>query len=219
MYTAEFVWTNIGICLFIGLFLYWSYRREQKRIKGLRDISAVLGFSFKDAPPSDFLSPVKELDIFSLGFLSNASNVLEKKVGSRTLKLFDYYYMVNSGKRRRFINQTIAWIQDDSCTVPSFKLRPEGILDKCANLIGFTDINFSHYPIFSKYYHLKGEDSDSLKNVFTPEVVRFLETDPTWSIETHQNSIVAYRPKKLVDHDEIQKIIADVQQFERFYRT
>jgi hypothetical protein len=80
--------------------------------------------------------------------------------------------------------------------LPLFELRPQGFLDRVAEMFVHKDINFESHPVFSKRFVLKGEDEASIRSLFTPALLSAFEMLPPekkWHIEESGMTLLVYR--------------------------
>jgi MFS superfamily sulfate permease-like transporter len=83
-------------------------------------------------------------------------------------------------------------------SIPEFELRKEDQLDRLKQYIGIDDIDFGDYPVFSSKYLLKGNEEDKIRELFTPELIRFLEENDNYIIESKHQDLLIYTEKQSV---------------------
>ena len=92
-------------------------------------------------------------------------------------------------------------------TIPVFTLDKEGLLDFIYGMAGFKDIQLENHPDFNKRFFLSGEDQDAIQNLFSNELILFLESNQYYHIETNGNSILILKKERLLSVKEIKAMI------------
>jgi hypothetical protein len=185
--------TIVGGC--IWLLVKWN----EKRTKELQAIAQELKLQFFPKGDDRILPILANLEFFHYGTNCKITNLLHGRIarGSKsvTVAIFDYQFMVcrninhigldfgdgsasiesSNDDDRECFSQTVIVFHDEHIDVPHFNLRPENFMDKMANLVGFEDINFSDFPIFSKHYRLDSDRVDDVRDLFQPNLLKFYE--------------------------------------------
>ncbi|HEY5648989.1 MAG TPA: hypothetical protein VIU33_05790 [Nitrospiria bacterium] len=205
----------IGIATAVFSLLVWfSLAREKKRSEELKRTAMMLGFSFRvkaaGLPEEDF----SRLPLFQHGRKKRFKNVLEAGSGDDRTLIFDYRYRVSSGKHGRTIRQTAACFKVNPERV-SFRLRPEGGVDRIKAAFGFRDINFEGYPEFSGQYHLSGENEEAVRSVFNERVLYFFRERAGWTVESGGGWLAVYREGHRTKLEDYRKFIEDVRRIRR----
>jgi hypothetical protein len=94
--------------------------------------------------------------------------------------------------------------------IPAFVLEGEGFFDKFFDrVLSFheRDINFKEHPIFSKKYHLTGENPELIKSFFSKPLIEFLEKEEIYHIESSENSIILFKSIKPAKSSELEKMV------------
>ena len=183
------------IALFITI-IVWSILYARKRSQDLATAAQQLGFTFMG---DTWRGPVFHPQ-FKTCLLQRTrgrpNNVMVGMCGSLETIMFDYSY--RAGKST--ITQTMACFSHN-IELPSFTLKPEGILDRIGDAIVHNDIDFDSHPTFSQRYALKSPDEASTRRVFTPAVLTQLEqisSEAKWSVETSGINLFIFRPGRTV---------------------
>ena len=102
--------------------------------------------------------------------------------------------------------------------IPVFTLEKEGFFDKVKELSGFDDIDFDNHPEFSKKFLLKGNHEDNVRSLFKEELIKLIESNPHYHIESNGSAIVIYR----FDHnnavDKVEQIISFGRELNRIIK-
>ena len=111
------------------------------------------------------------------------------------LMIFDYEYIVGSGKSSSVFKQTVASFQSDKLHTPVFQLYPEGFMARIGHALGSQDIDFDEYPIFSKQYQLKGKE-EPIRQFFSKPILDYFTAMEGWHIEAREGHVLVMRYNK-----------------------
>ncbi len=197
-----------GIIAIIGLVLFISKKIENKRTEEFKQYSLRHGFNFTKDPT--------DIDIgnFSIntGHSRKIYNSLRMNRDNIEWDIFDYKYTVGYGKNQTTYNQTIFMVTQKNVHFPKFYLIPEHIFHKIGNIVGYKDIDFDVYPEFSKKYFLKGTNEAEIRQLFKPEILKYLERNIIKDhIEAWGDKIIYYGPFKRVKPDQFTKRFEEVK--------
>jgi hypothetical protein len=96
-------------------------------------------------------------------------------VPSGRLRIFDYEYVTGGGRGSAAHPFTLALIDCGGCPVPDFDLKPESLIYKIGEIVGFKDIDLPAFPVFSDKYRLTGPDEAAVRMFFTPDRAAWFE--------------------------------------------
>lgn len=146
-------------------------------------------------------SKIVKLSLSPFPIMRKIINIENLLVGSR--EEYNYFYadvatedtamLTNIGK-----SFTILYVSNIRKELPDFTLENEGLLD----LLGLStrkDIDFKSNPNFSKRYILSGEDENAIRELFTNELLAFLEAQENIYIESVNNALLIYTNTSLVE--------------------
>jgi len=81
--------------------------------------------------------------------------------------------------------------------IPKFVLEKEGYFDKIFDRVmafsGQKDIDFELFTHFSKKFLLKGEDEETIRDFFTPELIRFFENQEIYHVESNGEALLIFK--------------------------
>ncbi|MEH6512003.1 SulP family inorganic anion transporter [Maribacter arcticus] len=123
-----------------------------------------------------------------------------------TFHLFDIEFSEGEFIAREVVKTTILHIKLKR-PIPVFTLDKEGLLDFIYGMAGFKDIQLENHPDFNKRFFLSGEDQDAIQNLFSNELILFLESNPYYHIETNGDSILILKKERLLSVKEIKAMI------------
>ena len=125
---------------------------------------------------------------------------------TKTFHLFDIEFSEGEFIAREVVKTTILHIKVTR-PIPVFTLDKEGLLDFIYGLAGLKDIHLENHPDFNKHFFLSGEDQDEIQNLFTDELILFLESNPYYHIETNGDSILIMKKERLLSVKEIKAML------------
>ncbi|MBL4862340.1 MAG: SulP family inorganic anion transporter [Crocinitomicaceae bacterium] len=101
--------------------------------------------------------------------------------------------------------------------IPAFVLDQEGIFDKLFDrVLSFTsekDIDFVEYPLFSKKLRLTGENEEGIRNLFTSNLVSFLESEEIYHIECNGDALIIFKSLKIANTGEMKNMVRFSEDF------
>lgn len=184
---------------FVALFVVivvWTILYAKKRSQDLAAAAQQIGFTFMgDTWHGPVLNPHFRTSLLQRT-RGRPNNVMVGMAGSFEAIVFDYTY--RAGKSS--ITQTMACFSH-KIELPSFTLKPEGILDRLGDAIVHNDIDFDSHPTFSRRYALKSPAEASTRRVFSPAVLTQLEqisAEAIWSVETSGVNLFIFRAGRTV---------------------
>ncbi len=104
-------------------------------------------------------------------------------------------------------SQLSALLIKPSADIPIFMLEREGFFEKLTDLAYRADIDFDAYPVFSDKFVLKGPNEEAIRSFFHPGIIRKVEQNPHFHIESNGEAIILYRFDKSEDDDSISELI------------
>jgi len=191
--------------------IIWSRRKYAAlRQVEMADLARQNGLVFQE---QDMLGLARQLQKFDLfhrersgwGRKGKISNVMRGKVGDTDVYLFDYTYVISTGKSARIVAQTVFFADDKKWDLPDFCLKPENWWHKLMTALNVDkDINFQEHPDFSEKFRLTGELDDLIRSKFGPELREFLSARPPAHLEGCNYYMIAYKPGKRVKQEDAQ---------------
>jgi len=197
------------IGLVVGIFLY-QRKRERERTEQLRATAPLLGWQFVETAPFNWIPNLDKFALFNSGHGKSIRNVLYGEANGIKAALFDYVYVVGSGKNRTTYNQSVAYFEPRDLNVPFFSLRPENALHKLASVFGYQDIDFGNRPLFSSKYLLRGADEQAIRNTFTDALMTFYETNQGLATDGGGNQLFVFRTAHRAAPHELQGFMNSV---------
>lgn len=218
-----FIALLVGIFIFLGLIIVYGNAQNKKRTEAFKDLALTLGFTFEPQALSSNPYPEFNFQLFNTGRSRKLTNVLSKTLIDGTQILIgDYYYVIGSGKSTQIWQQTVFTVSGQDLNWPTYRLEPEvGFIHGIGKLFGLKDINFDHYPQFSKMYLLRGEDEAHIRDRFNGQIVQWFEQHPKVSSEAQSQGgrtvMLLWKRGQLVKPEESADFVAMGQElWQRF---
>lgn len=180
-------------------FSYYLHYLDKKRTEFFEAYTQRKNYSFQKE--NEEIINNYGFDVFQRGSSKRVKRIIQGEKENVKFIVCDYKFQTGSGKSRQTHEQTIM-IVDLDFELPSFILRPEGLFDKVAGIIGFSDINFDSHPEFSKAFHLKGENEKLIRNVFLSDILSFYEKNEDIITESCNNSLLFYERNTLLKQED-----------------
>ena len=196
--------------LFTAIFstvFVWKSRRDAQRLAEISTLGRDLDLSVL---PKDSFGLARQLQQFDLFHRERSSwfrngrvaNILCGKVDDTDVYLFDYSYVISTGKSAHRVTQTVFFANDKNWYLPDFRLKPETWWHKVLKIAGWkTDIDFSESPDFSEKFWLTSEFDQLIRQKFTPALQNFLTERPPAHLEGSNYYLIAYKPGKALQPD------------------
>jgi hypothetical protein len=208
------------IILIIGVFivaLIVGRKREQERTRELVNVANFLGWQFSETAGMNWIPNLESFALFSQGHSKSIKNAMYGEIGGVKAALFDYEYVVGSGKHRSSFNQSVAYFDPRNLNLPLFSLRPEGTFHKIISAFGYRDIDFGNRPTFSSEYLLRGQDEQAIRNYFNDGLLGFYETNQGVSTDGGGNQLFIFRQNYRTPPHEAQSFVNWALQLQRLY--
>jgi hypothetical protein len=122
--------------------------------------------------------------------------------------MFEFSYMTGGGKASRTYQQTVARFESAKLNLPRFDLRPEGLMSKLVQTLGFKDIDLERWPVFSKRFQLRGEDDAAIRRCFTAPLVQYCEGEKRVWMSGAAHHFWFHRENHRAKPDQIEEYIA-----------
>ncbi|MBK7939001.1 MAG: hypothetical protein IPJ82_18860 [Lewinellaceae bacterium] len=198
-----------AMAAFIGGVIWLMRKRDAQRRAELQQLATDFDLSYSEKDGYGLVAQLRHLDLFRYSgrrrWARNGKvyNVMRGHIGETEVFLFDYSYMVHTGKSSHEVRQTVFFANDKNWYLPNFKLKPETWWHKVMAKIGaMRDINFPESPDFSRKFWLTGELEELIRKQFGPDVQELLKERPPLHLEGNNYYLIAYKPGKQLNADE-----------------
>src|SRR5258708_22720374 len=185
-----------GTVALIGIVLAISAAFARKRTQALAEVALQSGFNFEgnnwnDPGKGDSLKTA----LFTKGRSRTFRNIMTGSSSGLPVSVFDYSYVVGHGRSQRTCAQTVAAFSGPGLRMPEFAMEPKGLMGKIGEAFTHKNINFDDHPEFSRNYQLRGPDQGSIRGLFNPALLAFLENldrRKNWSTEGSADTLIIY---------------------------
>lgn len=176
-----------------------------RRSNQLAEIAYRMGVDFSPEDDWGLINLLEDFKLFRRGFRKKITNVLRSRddLLETDLRIFDYQYVISTGKSSRRFRQTVFFADSRKLGLPEFRMKPELFIHKIGALLGFEDINFEAFPEFSRQYYLKSSDEQYLRASMHDGVLRFFSVEKGWRLEGINYYLIFYRKNVLFPPEEI----------------
>lgn len=175
------VWIFIAFLILIGVVAYGNYLHEKRRREEMAVLAAELQWDFDPQKDTAHDDQYSHFEIFRKGHSRCALNTLTGRLEVEgevfPVKMGDFRYKVTSGSGKnrstRTYNLSYIIVHLPFLGIPTLLVRPEGMFDKLAGMIGFDDIDFESAE-FSRRFYVGGNDKRFAYDVIHPRMMEFL---------------------------------------------
>lgn len=133
-------------------------------------------------------------------------------------ELFDVEFTEGAFIAREVVKTTVMHINLNE-EIPIFTLDKEGLLDFKYSLAGFKDITVDNHHDFNRRFFLSGENHVAIQDLFTDELILFLESNPYYHVESNGTSLLILKKERLLSVKEIKAMLYFGQQLLRFLQN
>jgi hypothetical protein len=199
--------------LLIGGLVYAVISYNNKRRSELQLVAQQLKLRFSPKGDDSIAPLLSNLEFFAKGMNCQVTNLIQGNISRHgkspvTVAIFDYQFALGLGRRTEvsydeegasvsssedltYFFQTVMVFYDESVNSPWYNLRPEDLFDKVGNIVGFEDINFRDFPVFSKQYRLQSGNVEEVRDLFQSNLIKFYETNKICT-EANGSYVVIY---------------------------
>lgn len=177
------------VAVFFGLAFFFRW----KRARDLGELAASMGLKFSPEGPGLDILENTGLEIFRLGRSRKAANSVQVQSRAGAVNIFDYRFTTGGGKSSSTHAFTLALLDCPGCSIPVFELKPESLIYKIGEAIGFKDIDFPAFPVFSDKYRLTGPDEHSVHMFFTPQRAAWFERNLGLRVQGAPGHLVVFK--------------------------
>jgi hypothetical protein len=191
---------------------------EKKRTDALKLIATNLGFSFSKKSRDQIEQKHQNFQLFLKGSRGKVKNEMWGNRNGIDISIFGYQYTNGIGQSSRNYQQTVLIMNCKKLKFPTFELKPENTFHKIGRVFGGQDIDFDAFPEFSKEYLLRGDNESDIRQLFTPIIINFFESNKNICIEAQNNTLIFYKPSKRLRPKEIEGFLAEGQRILQVFK-
>lgn len=197
-------WMTVPLAILAVVFIiYLVIQHEKKRREAFKALSMRLGFTYVSKTGLSELPSANAFHLFNIGHNRRIKNLMRRSADGVSTAIYDYQYTTGGGQNSHTSIQTVFQFESDRLRLPAFILKPENVFHKIGQSFGYQDMDFDSHPDFSKRYLLRGKDEDTIRRLFTPEVITHMMSMKGIVIESNGSVIISYRSGKRVKPDDL----------------
>jgi len=187
----------------------------------IRSFALSRGMDFREADTFRMISYLRTFRLFRRGGRRRITNICIYKSDfhEHQFRLFDYEYTISTGKTSQTFRQTVFMAMSKETGMPGFRMQPESIFHKIGSFLGLQDIDFEHFPGFSKSYMLRGEDEDLIRDYFTDDILHYFSHEKDWHLEALNFYFIMYRDRKLCAEDDFENFFKKGAKVHELFRS
>lgn len=187
---------------------YFARRRRQ----ALQQLADELGFTFTPKPSDQVRATLPRFSLLQVGRQQQVQNLLQGSTETTQVLIFDWHYVIGTGKNSQNRVVTVVAIQSAELRLPLWLCRPESVLDWWGLTFDGRDIDFEDQPLFSKKYHLHGNNEARLRRLFDADVCSFFEQHANSYAEATGPWLLYCRDGKKIAPDKVRDLLQDAFQ-------
>ncbi|MBI1769840.1 MAG: SulP family inorganic anion transporter [Bacteroidetes bacterium] len=177
-----------------------------ERATELSSYASTFGFNFYPQRVKTGLK-YRDFPIQQGSTLRYEENLLEKYSESSKIEISDITVTEILMSAKEDTHITVVHFSDLDFYIPDFALEPEGLHTKLSEMTGGKDIDFDEYPDFSKRYYLRSHDEHAVRDFFSGNVIKFLESHEEMHIECHKHRLLIFKKRDLMNSSEIDEAV------------
>lgn len=196
-----------GMFAVLGIVAYLHRAYEDRRREQVQTIGRSVGYEFLAVPDVEFENSLSRFAICTIGHSRKIWNLLLGTSGDADVILFDYQFVMGSGKNQSYSTQTVLWLRSPELHLPRFLLKPEQFMDVVHGWVGGKDFDFPSHPEFSRRFLLVGDDEATVRAAFTEPVLQFFEQMSGAWIEGNSDTLLFCRRRHRVAPEQIEAFL------------
>lgn len=192
----------------------------EKRKEGMQKLSYDIDLDFIGDEEWGMLNRLEGFKLFKKGGRKKIFNLMQRKGPflDEQISLFDYRYIISTGKTTKKFYTTVFFLQSKSLGLPEFMMKPENFFHKVGSFFGMQDIDFEEHPDFSDKYLLKGEDEELIRHAYNEEILKFFTVERNWSVEGVGYFLILYQHDVLLSEKSIEELYRKGMQLYEYMR-
>jgi hypothetical protein len=212
---TEVVVFMVGGAVILGSVVMMARRAAERRAAEVRDTAARLGWTFRGEVPYNLIPDLDRFELFRQGHSKKLRNVMTSPSGDPRAVLFEYSYVVSTGKSSHTYRQTVFYGTSDALRLPTFSVRPERFYHNIATMFGYQDIDLEVHPGFSERFLLRSDNEAEVRAVFAGPVAEFFEKHEGMCAAGKAHELLYWRPNRVAGTEGIEPLIAEGMELSR----
>ena len=195
---------GVGLVWLIVFGIMSSIKAQRLRREALAAFAASAGFEYREKLGSYADVGLPEIELFGMGGSRSYANAMRGEIEGSGVAVFDFSYVISTGKSTTRITQTVVAISTGDTVLPEFTLTKENLFHKIGQAFGYQDIDFDMFPEFSKDYLLRGADEGAIRALFDARVIDAYLNGLACSAEVCGGWLLVFRGGKSLKADQVQ---------------
>jgi hypothetical protein len=179
-----------AMLVIVALVAYFAWLSAEARRKAWAAFAESLGMSYSRDDPFDTVRTWRH-PIFGHGHSRRVANVMSGEYRGHAMRCFDYRYTVGSGKNSHTYHYTLVALIPPVPFKP-IVIRPEGLGDRLAAMVGMNDIDFESQE-FSDRYCVQCADGRFAYDILHARAIEYLLAQRNLAIEGDPVAVL-FRP-------------------------
>ncbi len=186
---------------------------EKKRTAALRQVAEQLGFEFFPKDEPKYLETIAAFPLIaSRGRQKKLTNLMRGSSENFEVAIFDYSYVIGSGRSSRVVRQTPICLSSPSLQLPQFTLAEKGFWQNVASVFGQQGIELEGHLPFAKMYVLHGADSNAVCQLFNDQIIQFFQSHANLNCHAAGSQMLVFKPRKRLKPEQIGGFLEDALQ-------
>ncbi len=194
----------------------WIFRKYREKLSAeLRTAADSMGLSFSKKGREITFHKHCDLDVFSYGDHIRIDNEIWGNWKDVNISVFEVRYIEDSNNGKSSSSRIAISIDITDKPTAQFQLKQEYDYHKIGQIFGYQDIDFPEFTDFSKNYLLRGDNENEIRQLFSPQVIKYFELFRSvnfesfkhMGIESDGNVFVFHKPLRMCAPDELEKFL------------
>lgn len=185
----------------------YTWRRERARTDALRSVAEAAGLRFEPTADVAAIRRMGDVQLFARGHSKRVWNLMTGHLGSQQVAVFDYRYVLGSGKHQRVETQTVLLLPSAKLALPDLQMAPENPLVTLWEAFGYQDIDIESAPEFSGRYIVRGADAAAIRAALCRGATSYFAEHQGWTVEVQSGTVAIYRAGRRPKPDETRSFI------------
>ena len=196
------------LTLLIVMLVKRARRRERLRVAALGEVATGLGLEFWEKDDEGLCARISRFKVGNVGHSKIVKDVISGVFGGEEVLFCNYRYVVGHGKHQHASRQSLMFLTLKR-SLPDLVMAPEGFFSKVGQVFGAADIDLLTHPEFSKRYVLKGDEEETIRELFTFDLLEYFEKRLGLTLEVFQDELVFYRSNKRSAPEDLESFLTE----------
>jgi hypothetical protein len=186
-----------------------SSHLEKKRRQRVIALANELGLELNWSLPPEDQQALAPFEVVQKGSNQHSSLSLVADDGVTRISLFDYSFVIGSGKNQQTHRWVISLCRDERLRAPVMQLKPATFFSRIGSLIGFQDIDIPDAPEFSHAFVVQGKDPEGIRGFLQAVRRNAFLLQPKQIYALRGNHLLIVRENKKLDAPNIKPLLSE----------